>query len=117
RPPLRPPVPAGRLHEGDFRPGGTHREWCEPGVLGQIRRRSLAKGRHQVEPGEPATLGRLVTAWQGVTRKRRGLDALLDTVETLQGAPLVASLLESNILPARIQGSKPAQRARLPACR
>jgi ATP-dependent helicase Lhr and Lhr-like helicase len=104
---LRRAVGAGRLHEGDFRPGGTHREWCEPGVLGQIRRRSLAKVRHQVEPVEPATLGRLVTTWQGVTRKRRGLDALLDTVETLQGAPLVASLLESEILPARIDGYEP----------
>ncbi len=104
---LRRAVAAGRLHEGDFRPGGTHREWCEPGVLGQIRRRSLAKVRHQVEPVEPATLGRLVTAWQGVTRKRRGLDALLDTVETLQGAPLVASMLESEILPARIEGYEP----------
>jgi ATP-dependent Lhr-like helicase len=104
---LRRAVGAGRLHEGDFRPGGTHREWCEPGVLGQIRRRSLAKVRHQVEPVEPATLGRLVTTWQGVTRKRRGLDAILDTVETLQGAPLVASLLESEILPARIEGYEP----------
>ena len=72
-------------------------------VLGQIRRRSLAKVRHQVEPVEPATLGRLVTPWQGVTRQRRGLDALLDTVETLQGAPLVASMLEREILPARIE--------------
>ena len=44
---LRRAVGAGRLHEGDFRPGGTHREWCEPGVLGQIRRRSLAKVRHR----------------------------------------------------------------------
>ena len=31
---LRRAVGAGRLHEGEFRPGGTHREWCEPGVLG-----------------------------------------------------------------------------------
>ena len=44
-------VGAGRLHEGDFRPGGTHREWCEPGVLGQIRRRSLAKAAHAGRAG------------------------------------------------------------------
>ena len=104
---LRRAVAAGRLHEGDFRPGGTHREWCEPGVLGQIRRRSLAKVRHQVEPVEPATLGRLITTWQGVTRPRRGLDAILDTIETLQGAPLAASTLEREILPARIDGYEP----------
>ena len=33
---------ASRVLEGEFRPGGTEREWCEPGVLSQIRRRSLA---------------------------------------------------------------------------
>jgi ATP-dependent Lhr-like helicase len=99
---------AGRIVEGDFRPGGTGREWCEPDVLQAIRRRSLAKLRHQVEPVEPAVLGRLITTWQGVVRRRVGLDALLDAVETLQGAPLVASILETELLPARIDRYDPA---------
>ena len=34
---------------------------------------------------------RLETHWQGVLQPRRGLDALLDTIENLQGAPLPAS--------------------------
>jgi ATP-dependent Lhr-like helicase len=99
---------AGRLLEGDFRPGGTGREWCDPEVLQTVRRRSLAKLRHQVEPVEPAVLGRLVTHWQGVVRRRTGLDALLDAVETLQGAPLIASTLETDILSARVEGYQPA---------
>jgi ATP-dependent Lhr-like helicase len=99
---------AGRILEGDFRPGGTGREWCDPDVLQSIRRRSLAKLRHQVEPVEPAVLGRLITTWQGVVRRRAGLDALLDAIETLQGAPIVASILESEILPARIERYDPA---------
>jgi ATP-dependent Lhr-like helicase len=37
-------------------------------------------------------------------RRGRGLDAVLDAVEKLQGAPLAASLLESEILPARVEG-------------
>src|SRR5262249_47597806 len=94
---------ANRVLEGEFRPGGTEREWCDPGVLSQIRRRSLAKLRKDVEPVDPAVLGRLVTTWQGVARKRRGLDALLDVVESLESAPLPASLLETEILPARIE--------------
>ncbi len=84
---------------------------ARPGASGAIRRccrRSLAKLRHQVEPVEAAVLGRLVTNWQGVVRRRTGLDALLDTVETLQGAPLVASILETEILPSRIDGYNPA---------
>ncbi len=98
---------AGRVLEGEFRPDGTEREWCEPGVLAQIRRRSLAKLRKQVEAVEPDVLGRLVTSWQGVMRKRRGLDAMLDVVESLEGAPLAASLIETEILPARIEEYRP----------
>ncbi len=92
----------GRVVEGGFRPGGVHREWCDAEVLRLIRRKSLAKLRKEVEPVEQAMLARLGTHWQGVLQKRRGLDALLDTLEQLQGAPLVASLLESTILPARV---------------
>ena len=77
----------GRLLEGEFRPGGTGREWCDAEVLQSIRRRSLAKLRKEVEPVDPPILGRLITSWQGVVRRRLGLDALLDTIENLQGAP------------------------------
>ena len=92
----------GRVAEGGFRPGGVHREWCDAEVLRLIRRKSLARLRKEVEPVEQQMLARLLTQWQGVLQKRRGLDALLDTIEQLQGAPLVASLLESSILPARV---------------
>jgi ATP-dependent Lhr-like helicase len=98
---------AGRLLEGEFRPGGTGREWCDPDVLQTIRRRSLAKLRREVEPVEPHVLARLVTSWQGLVRRRAGLDALLDVVENLQGAPLPASIFESEILSARIDGYSP----------
>ena len=99
---------AGRVVEGGFRPGGVHREWCDAEVLRSIRRKSLAKLRKEIEPVEQQTLARLFTHWQGVLTPRRGLDALLDTIENLQGAPLPASLLESEILPARIANYKPA---------
>ncbi len=99
---------AEKLVEGDFRPGGTRREWCAPDVLRQARRRSLARVRHEVEPVEPAVLGRFLTTWQGVRSGRSGLDPLLDCIESLQGAPLPASILETAILPARIDGYDPA---------
>ena len=101
-------VGSGRVIEGAFRPGGQQREWCDVEVLRTIRRRSLAKLRKEVEPVEQQTLARLFTHWQGVLTPRRGLDALLDVIETLQGAPLPASLLETEILPARIAGYKSA---------
>ena len=101
-------VGMGRVMEGGFRPGGLNREWVDAEVLRTIRRRSLAKLRKEVEPVAQATLARLFTRWQGVVAPRRGLDALLDVVENLQGAPLPASLLETEILPARIAGYKSA---------
>jgi ATP-dependent Lhr-like helicase len=100
-------VQVGRIVEGGFRPGGIHREWCDNEVLRTIRRKSLAQLRKEVEPVEQRTLARLLTRWQGVVQPRRGLDALLDVIENLQGAPLPASVLETEILPARLVGYKP----------
>ncbi|MES1254469.1 MAG: DEAD/DEAH box helicase, partial [Acidobacteriota bacterium] len=97
----------GQLLEGEFRPGGTGREWTDAGVLRLLRQRSLAKLRREIDPVEPAALGRFAATWHGVSARRRGADALLDVVEQLQGAPLVASILESEILPARIEGYDP----------
>ena len=104
-----------RVLEGEFRPGGAGREWCGAEVLRTLRRRSLAALRKQVEPAEPAALGRLLPAWQGVfipgepgpAPMRRGKDALLDVVEQLQGASFPASILERDVLPARLPGYGP----------
>ena len=76
-------------------------------MLSAVRRRSLARLRAAVEPVAPVVLGRLITTWQGVIPRRRGLDALLDAVESLQGAPLPASIFEREILAARVEGYLP----------
>jgi ATP-dependent helicase Lhr and Lhr-like helicase len=101
-------VGMGRVVEGGFRPGGVHREWCDVEVLRTIRRKSLSKLRKEVEPVEQRVLARLLMRWQGVVQPRRGLDALLDVIENLQGAPLPASILETEILPARVSGYRTA---------
>jgi len=109
---LRQLAQEGHVLEGGFRPGGLHREWCHAEILRQVRRKSLAKLRREVEPVEQHTLARFLTHWQGLLAPRRTgsahLDALLDAIENLQGAPLPASLLESSILPARIADYTPA---------
>src|SRR5262245_56691283 len=99
----------GRLVEGEFRPGGTKREWTDAGVLRMLRRKSLARLRHEVEPVEQSVLGRFATTWQGIVRQRHGADALLDVVEQLQGAPLPASILETEILSTRLDAYDPSQ--------
>src|SRR6188472_2494793 len=82
----------GRVLEGEFRPAGTGAEWCDAEVLRLLRRRSLAKLRREVEPVEPAALGRFLLAWQHVgrpvharSRGPRGVDGLLQVVDQLAG--------------------------------
>src|ERR1700683_814279 len=97
----------GNLLEGEFRPGGSGIEWCDGEVLQQIRRKSLARLRREVEPVERRTFALFSARWQGISAKRRGLDALLDSIETLQGAPVLASEWEREILRARIADYQP----------
>lgn len=100
---------AGRVLEGGFTPGGTAREWIDHDVLKQIKRRSLAGWREQIEAVSHPQYAAFVAEWQGVTKPRRGLDGLFDAVEQLQGVPLPASTLESEILPARVEGYREGQ--------
>jgi ATP-dependent helicase Lhr and Lhr-like helicase len=100
-------VREGRLVEGAFLPRGARVELCARDVLDAIRRKSLARLRRAVEPVPPAALSRLVLEWQGVGGRRRGRDALRAVISELRGCPLVASELESEILPARIDPYHP----------
>jgi ATP-dependent Lhr-like helicase len=97
-----------RLIEGEFRPGGSEREWVDADVLRSIRRRSLARLRQEVEPVDVDALGRFVIAWHGIGSGRRGLETLLDAIEQLQGAAIPASVLETEVLPARVAEYQPA---------
>jgi len=113
-------VQRGRLLEGEFRPGGGHREWVHPEVLQQLRRITLARLRREVEPLDARVLGVFLQRWQGVGSNRRGggwkngaktgvqLDAVLDAIESLQGLALPLSEWEREILPARIRDYDPA---------
>ena len=96
-----------RIVLGEFRPDGVAREWCDTEILRQLRRRSLASLRREVEPVEPDALARFLTLWHGIPGERRGLEALVETLGVLQGAALVASSLETEVLPIRVRGYRP----------
>ncbi|MEE9414783.1 MAG: DEAD/DEAH box helicase, partial [Acidimicrobiales bacterium] len=99
----------GRLLRGEFRPDGVEREWCDDDVLRQLRRRSLASLRKEVEPVDPEALARFLPAWQGVGVPRRGVDALAEVLGVLQGAPIAVSTLETDVLPARMASYRPGE--------
>jgi ATP-dependent Lhr-like helicase len=98
---------AERVLHGEFRPGGRDREWCDPEVLRRIRRSSLARLRREIEPVDAAAFARFLPAWQGADRPRGGVDALIETIGRLQDASIPASILESDVLPARVNGFRP----------
>ena len=98
----------GKVVRGEFRPGGVEREWCDVEVLRSLRRRSLAALRKEVEPVEGAALARFLPEWHGMTRPRQGPGALAEAIEQLQGAAVPASVMESDVLPARMAGYRPA---------
>jgi ATP-dependent Lhr-like helicase len=108
-----------RVVLGAFRPDGIEREWCDVEVLRQIRRRSLAALRREVEPVEQEVFARFLPAWHGIagsdpaasgrlSGQRGGPDALVDVIQMLQGAAIVASTLESDVLPQRVRGYRAA---------
>ena len=114
-------VGSGRLVRGELRPvreqhgpGPGGAEYCDAEVLRRLRRASLARLRAEVEPVEPAALGRFLPAWHGCApagariRRAPGAEDVLSVVEQLAGAPIPASALESLVLPARLPGYSPA---------
>ncbi|HEX3428770.1 MAG TPA: hypothetical protein VHS36_08180, partial [Candidatus Limnocylindrales bacterium] len=107
---------AGTILRGEFRPGGAEREWIDPDVLRLLRRRSLARLRREIEPVDPAAFARFLPAWQGVTpvgepaaplRQIAALERLAEVVDQLAGVALPASVLERDVLPARVPGYQP----------
>ncbi len=116
-------VGAGPLLRGEFRPGGAEREWCDPDVLRQLRRRSLARLRREVEPVERPAFARFLVEWQGVAapprlgggpadaqpplRAQAALERLAEVVDQLAGTAIPASVLERDVLPARVPGYQP----------
>jgi ATP-dependent Lhr-like helicase len=108
---------ADTILRGEFRPGGAEREWIDPDVLRILRRRSLARLRREVEPVDPSALGRFLPAWHGVAaatnvqpadlRPVAALERLAQVVDQLAGLPIPASVLERDVLPARVPGYQP----------
>ncbi|MFN2388056.1 MAG: DEAD/DEAH box helicase [Actinomycetota bacterium] len=101
----------GRVASGEFRPAGAGVEWVDVEVLRRLRRRSLAAYRKEIEPAPPEALARFSLAWHGIGAagpRDGGADALFAAIEQMQGVPVPASMLEKQVLPARLIGYSPA---------
>jgi ATP-dependent Lhr-like helicase len=97
----------GQLVRGELRPGGNALDSCDPEVLRQLRRRTLAKLRAAVAPVAAAQYAGLLPRWHGLDSPRRGAAALRDAIARLEGVALPFGELEAWILPARIADYHP----------
>lgn len=93
---------AGLLIRGEFLLGGQAIEFVHPDVLRRLKRASLAALRQQIEPLDAPGFTRFLLTWHGVASKQRGLDALLNVIEQLQGVSLGYQVWVKEVLPARI---------------
>jgi ATP-dependent Lhr-like helicase len=99
-------VQAHVLLRGEFLPGGTGLELCDAEVLGQLKRRTLAVLRSQVEPVAPAQYAAFLPAFHGIGEPHR--DTFVGVLDKLQGYPFSLSDLEEAVLPARLPGFRPS---------
>nr|WP_276602968.1 DEAD/DEAH box helicase [Nannocystis pusilla] len=85
-------VHARRYGGGVVRPGGAAADQAaQPGAPAQGGRAGAAGGLRPV-----------LSRWQHLQPRLRGRDALLQVIGQLQGTPLLASALETEVLPARL---------------
>lgn len=102
-------VTGKRVLQGEFRPEGIGPEYCDADVLRRIRRRSVARLRHQIEPVPQRDFGAFLPAWQhvaasGTRPELRGVDGCFEVVDQLAGAALPATTWLQSVLPVRVEG-------------
>ena len=103
---------AGRVLEGRFLASAAGTQWCHPDVLRQIKRRSVALLRHQMEPVSQAALAAFLPQWHAIAGSGAdpmpGVEGVLEAVRAMAGVPLPVSALETSILPSRVPGYRHA---------
>ncbi len=95
----------GEIVQGELRPGGVGREWCDVEVLRRLRRASLAALRKEIEPSDQRDLAAFLPLWQGIDRHPSagaGIDRLREALVPLQGLALPAEIWERDVLPRRL---------------
>ncbi len=82
--------------------GQTH--WCERGLLARIRRHGLNSLRQQVQTVDASSYMRFLFRWHGLgSHRRRGEDALINVLDSLEGFACPAGVWENGILDSRIE--------------
>jgi ATP-dependent Lhr-like helicase len=101
-------VTRGRLLRGELHPSKSGVTYCDVDVMRGIKRRSLAALRKEMEAVDALSYARFLLRLHGIGQGERGIDALRRALTRLEGAPFDVSVLEREILPARVPGFSPS---------
>ena len=95
---------------GRFEDGAAGEQFCERSLLARIHRYTLARLRREIEPVSARVFLRFQLEWQHLApgAKLAGEGGLLRAIETLSGFEAAAAAWEAELLPARVEGYKPA---------
>ena len=90
--------------------GAGEEQWCARRLLTRIHVYTQDRLRKEIEPVSAQDFMRFLLRWQHVARQtlREGRAGTLAAIEQLQGFEIAAGSWESDVLPARIDGYKPA---------
>lgn len=96
----------GFVMQGMFT-GEQTEEWCERRLLARIHRYTLKSLRKEIKPVPPAAFMRFLCYWHGMEEPAEGQEALLATLQQLEGCALPAAAWEQDVLPARLRRYEP----------
>ena len=102
----------GEVASGEYRPGGTEREWVDTDNLRRIHRETLKILRDEIEPVDPERFAEFLLDRQRRVQPSTEAGARL-VLDQLAGLPVPAASLVDEILAPRFRGGDPAPAERL----
>jgi len=102
----------GFVMRGRFSTAENAEQWCERGLLARIHRYTIRHLRDQIKPVSRVDFMAFLLKWHGITAtaedRREGEQALMRTVEQLEGFHVPAAAWEGEILPSRLRDYRPS---------
>jgi len=95
---------------GRFESAADGEQFCDRSLLARIHRYTLARLRREIEPVSAQVFLRFLLGWQHLAAGTRlaGEGGLFAVLERLSGFEAAAAAWEDALLPARVEGYKPA---------
>lgn len=87
--------------------GSGQLEWCERRLIARINRYTIKTLRKQIRPVSPARYMQFLLRWHAIHEPREGYDALMISLQQLEGCSIAAGAWEHDILASRIASYSP----------